>query len=71
MNLVDQPAHNREMAAHDAVKRVPEIARNHCPASAKYACTRLCDAHAAATGPLFHQQGKDPETRSAQAGGAS
>jgi hypothetical protein len=37
MNLVDQPAHNREMAAHDAVKRVPEIARNHCPASAKYA----------------------------------
>jgi|GEM_PF-573756 len=35
------------------------------------ACTRLCDAHAAATGPLFHQQGKDPETRSAQAGGAS
>lgn len=37
MNLVDQPAHVREMAAHDAVKRVPEIARNHCPNSAKYA----------------------------------
>ena len=37
MNLVDQPAHDREMAAHDAVKCVPEIARNHCSASAKYA----------------------------------
>ncbi len=37
MNLVDQPAHDREMAAHDAVKCVPEIARNHCPNSAKYA----------------------------------
>ena len=41
MNLVDQPAHNREMAAHDAVKHVPEIARNHCPASAKYALLEL------------------------------
>ena len=37
MKPVDQPAHNREMAARDAVKRVPEIARNHCPASVKYA----------------------------------
>jgi hypothetical protein len=35
MHLVDQPAHNREMAAHDAVKRVPMIARNHRPTSAK------------------------------------
>ena len=25
------------MAARDAVKRVPEIARNHCPTSAKCA----------------------------------
>ena len=25
------------MAARDAVKRVPEIARNHCPSSAKCA----------------------------------
>lgn len=37
MKLVDQPAHDREMAARDAVKCVPEIARNHCPTSAKYA----------------------------------
>lgn len=25
MNLVDQPAHDREMAAHDAVKCVPNF----------------------------------------------
>lgn len=37
MTSVDQPAHIREMAARDAVKRVPEIARNHCPHSAKCA----------------------------------
>ena len=37
MSPVDQPAHDREMAARDAVKCVPEIARNHCPTSAKYA----------------------------------
>ena len=29
------------MAARDAVKRVPEIARNHCPTSAKYAIVVL------------------------------
>ena len=37
MTPVDQPAHDREMAARDAVKRVPKIARNHRPTSAKYA----------------------------------
>jgi hypothetical protein len=37
MKPVDQSAHDREMAAHDDVKRVPEIPRNHCPSSAKYA----------------------------------
>lgn len=42
MNLVDQPAHDREMAAHDAVKRVPEIARNQRPSSAKYAFNQQC-----------------------------
>jgi Holliday junction resolvasome RuvABC endonuclease subunit len=34
------------------------------------ACTRLSGAHAAASGPLFQQRGKDPEPRSARAGGA-
>ena len=37
MKPVDQSAHDREMAAHDDVKRVPEIPRNHCPSSAKCA----------------------------------
>lgn len=40
MKPVDQSAHDREMAAHDDVKRVPEIPRNHCPSSAKYADQR-------------------------------
>ena len=34
------------MAARDAVKRVPEIARNHCPSSAK--CARQGIAGSAA-----------------------
>ncbi|MDD7973585.1 hypothetical protein, partial [Roseinatronobacter alkalisoli] len=37
MKPVGQPARGREMAARDAVKRVPEITRNHCPNSAKCA----------------------------------
>lgn len=37
MNLVDQPVRFREMVARDAVKRVPDIARNHRPCYAKSA----------------------------------
>ena len=36
---LEQLVHDREMVARDAVKRVPEIVRNHCPTSAKCAPT--------------------------------
>ena len=50
MNLVDQPAHDREMAAHDAVKCVPNF-REIRNALACHACwrswkLRLLHAHA-------------------------